>query len=160
METQQIARYICFGFSIAILLLEAVFSGHLWKPRISKRFLFLSSISAVIGIVLEGTESLGHPRGMTIVVMAIPLYYLANFQLFRLIFKKYCNTEPYVTSAGSSIGESPLDLFTSENTDGKNRKFERDRKIMAEDFVFSLAVHLIPALVLVYAAHLIREFNK
>jgi hypothetical protein len=143
-----------------IVLLESVFSGHLWKPRISRRFLYLSLIIAASGAVLEVTKYLNHATGMTIVVMGIPLYYLANFQLFRLIFKKYYQTEPFVVSAGSVIGSPPLDLFTSENKDDKNRKFEKDRKILAADFAFSLAANLVPALVIYYALYLIREFNK
>ena len=120
MKTQQIATYICFGFSFVIVLLEAILSGQLWKSRFSQTFLYISLIYALIGTVLELTKYLGQATGLTIVTMGIPLYYLANFQLFRLIFKKNLNTEPYVT-VYSRIGSPPNGIFASENNDGDIR---------------------------------------
>jgi len=85
-------------------------------------------------------------NGATLTIMFFPIVFLGYFQLIRQVFKKLKGTEPYITTSVSSVGQPPLNLFDSSNKDGNNRKFDKDRKIMLADFVFSFAFALVPAL--------------
>jgi hypothetical protein len=148
-----ILLYFVVGISLFCSLIPFVRSDHLWKPRFFKLCLVGAVSAFVLGVFLESTDILQQEVGFAIAVMTIPLIYLLNFQLCRWVFKRRFNTEPYITSSSSTVGAPPQDLFTSANIDGKHRKYEKDRKIMTADFVFSFAQGLIPAftaLLLIY----------
>lgn len=119
---------------------------QLWKPRFANACLIISLSCATAGLVLEIIDGLHQPTGATVVIMFFPLAFLGYFQLIRWLFKKWKKTEPYITSASSVIGDLPLDLFTSANKDDKKRKFDKNRRIMLADFVFSFAYSLVPIL--------------
>jgi len=138
--------YLAFGYAIFAGLLSFVRVDNLWKPHVFNTSLIVSVSCAALGLVLEITDFLHQPKGATLTIMLFPVLFLGYFQLIRLLFKRWKNTEPYITSASSRLGDPPLDLFTSSNKVGKKRKFDHDRKIMAADFVFSFAYALVPAL--------------
>ena len=159
-EFSSIATYIAYGFSFIAGLIPFVWSGHLWKPIFFKKCLVAAIVSGMAGLILEVTNLLRQKTGMTLVVMFVPLIFLGYFQMFRWCFKRRYKTEPYFTSVSSVVGAPPLDLFTSENKDGKKRKFQKDRTIMSADFVFSLGQGLITIFTIFALLELVLELNK
>ena len=145
MKSTSVIWYFAVGFSMLCVLVPFVGSDHLWKPRFFRWCLIASVVSFVAGLLFEVTNILHQELGFATALMSIPLIYLMNFQLCRSVFKRRFNTEPYVTSTSSSIGAPPLDLFSPANIDGEHRKYDKDRRIMAADFVFSFAQALISA---------------
>lgn len=144
MNSPSPAIYIAYGFSFLAVIIPFCGCDYLWKLTFFKKCLALAIISGLTGVILEVTNSLEQKSGQTLVLMSVSLVYLTYFQIFRWIFKRWYGTEPHVTSVSSSIGEPPLGLFTSENKDGKARKYEKGRRVMIADFVFSFAQALVP----------------
>lgn len=152
--------YVAYGLSALIYIVSFAGSDHLWKPSLSRKCLVAASICAISGVFLEIVRLLGDDVGMTLVVMFAPLIYLGYFQLLRMIFKQWFITEPHITSVSSSIGAPPLDLFTGANRDGKNRKYSKDRRVMAADFVFSFLQALVPAFTILALTAIVKNLNK
>lgn len=151
---------VAYGLPALIWIVSFVGSDHLWMPSFSRKCLVAASICAISGVLLEMVRLRGDDVGMTLVVMLAPLIYLGNFPLLRMIFKQWFNTEPHITSVSSCIGAPPLDLFTGANKDGKNRKYSKDRKIMAADFVFSFMQALVPAFTIGALIAIVKNLNK
>lgn len=137
----ELLTYISFGYSFIVSLIAFGGSDYLWKNSFFNKCLIAAVLSAFVGLIFEFINLLRKENGLTVVVMFIPLIYLGYFQLFRWIFKRWKGTEPYITSASSTIGGTPIDIF---DTDGNKRKYQKDRKIMASDFLFSFLQGLVP----------------
>lgn len=137
----KILQYFSYGYAFIVSLVAFAGSDYLWKKAFFKKCLIAAIFAGVAGLIFELTKLFPEKTGLTVTVMFIPLVYIGYFQLFRWLFKKWKGVEPITTSASSAIGSTPLDI---NDKDGKKRKYPKDRKTMAEDFLFSFAQALIP----------------
>ncbi|MDB4754878.1 hypothetical protein OAF80_00320 [bacterium] len=145
-------KYGAFGFSFLVGLSTFALSDDLRNPEFFKKCLIAAVISLAIGILLELTNTLNLNRGMAILLMSISIIYLGYYRLLMKLFRSWKGTDPYITSASSSIGETPLDgLWT---------KYPKGRKIMWTDFLFSFAQALVPIFTIMGLLFLIVEINR
>jgi len=136
MTTIEVIKYLSFGFSFVTVLIAFTLSDDLRNSKFFKKCLFAGIISGILGIGFELTDFFSLNKGLTLVLMFIPLIYLGYFELFRRLFKKWKKTDPYITSTSSKIGGTPLN--------GVWTKYPKGRKIMSTDFLFSFLQALVP----------------
>lgn len=160
MELDAARSYIVFGATFVVSLIIFVRSDHLWKDRFRKQSLYAAAVVLLIGIALEFSDLLNQKRGLVIVVMSVPAIYLAYFLTGRNIFMRLYGTEPYVTSSSSTVGSSPLDLYTATGKDGRKRKFDKTRRIMRGDFVFSFVSTLGAVFTIMFLVYLVTILNS
>ncbi|MGI8555565.1 MAG: hypothetical protein ACR2LT_04310 [Pyrinomonadaceae bacterium] len=151
---------ISFGYSIIVGITAFAYSDSLWKKNLFNKCFAAAILSGISGLVLEVTDVFHLGTGVTIIIMIAPLIYLAYFQLFRYYFIKWNGTEPYVTSSSSVIGATPLDMFSKASKDGKKRKYEKNRKIIGDDFTFSFFQALVPIFTILLLLLLVIKMNK
>src|SRR5687768_4057238 len=144
MASRDSLEYLAFGISIALAIYLFVMTDHLWKKNFFQRSLIFAGGLCLAGAVLDLFRLVDADPGLASIVMSAPLIYLGYFWLFRFFYKRKYSTEPYATSASSSIGDMPLDMFSSALKDGKKRKYAKDRRINAGDFAFTFLLVLVP----------------
>lgn len=152
--------YIVFGIAFLVCLIILVRADHLWKNRIRKQSIYAAGATLILGIALEFSDALNHKAGLVLVIMSAPAIYLSYFLIGRHFFIRLYHTEPYVTSSSSSVGGTPLDLYTPAGKDGKKRKFTSKRRIITADFAFTLAHTLGAAFTVIFLIYLVNKLNS
>jgi hypothetical protein len=155
--------YILFGFSFIVGIIPFTYSHYLWKKDFFRKCFLWAILSFVFGILLELANFFYLKYlyiGDATLFMSVSLIYLSFWQFFRQIFKRWKKTEPYDTSYSGGIGEIPTDMFSDEYKDGKLRKYEKDRKVMYSDFLFSFLQALVPIFFIMILMLLIKKLNK
>ena len=145
---------------MVVVLIIFVRADHLWKERFKKQSLFAATVVLLVGIALEVSDVLNQKRGLTIVLMSVPAVYLAFFLVGRFIFMRLYGTEPYVTSSSSTVGSPPLDIYAASGKDGRKRKFDKTRRIMTADFVFSFVHTLGAVFTIMFLIYLVTKLNS
>tara|TARA_R110000850_G_C9732966_1_gene443487 strand:- start:199 stop:657 length:459 start_codon:yes stop_codon:yes gene_type:complete len=148
----EILKYVVFGYSFLVGLVSFSISDDLRNPKIFRKCLIASIISFSLGVVFELVDIFRIETGMTILLMSISIIYLGFYSFLRKLFKSWKGTDPYITSASSTIGGSPIG--------GIWTKYPRNRKIMWTDYLFSFAQALIPIFTIAGLMILIIEMNK
>lgn len=159
MISPEYLRYFAFGISIAFATYCFVMSNHLWKSRFFGKLLLVGAVLCAAGITLDIFRLVDSTRGVVSVAAAAAIIYLTYFSLFRYLYKLKFSVEPYVTSASSTVGTPPLDMFGSAYKDGKARKYSPDRRITVGDFAFSFLQALVPAFTIVALVGLAKWLN-
>jgi len=160
MASLELLRYVCFGISLAFAICIFVAADHLWKKNFVRNCLLVASSLALVGIVIDLLRLIDGDVGLSSVVMSVPIIYIGYFSLFRYIYKRAYRTEPHITSAISTVGDVPLDTFSSAFSDGKKKKYSQDRRITAADFAFSLLQALVPAFTILGLLAVVRMINE
>ncbi|GEM_PF-5825999 len=145
----ELLKYLIFGFGLGTALFSFTFSDDLMNPNFYRRCLTAGIVSFILGLTFELTNSFNVPSGMTLLIMSAALLHLIPFELFRRLFKHYTGTNPYVTSASSSTGGTPIGGFW--------HKYPRNRKIQSSDFAFSFLQALVPIFTFMLLVFLIKN---
>ena len=149
----EILKYCSFGYSLVLAIIIYGLSVEIITPRIFKICFVAAIISGGFGIIMELTDLYGLDKGLTLVIMLIPLIVLSNLELFRLIFKKWKGTEPaHVFGGVNKIGDKV--------SDGRWTKYPVGRVVMMSDFFFSNLSAIVPFLEIVGLLILTIIINK
>lgn len=140
MDQTSIEISIALGLAFVIFLSTSIVANHLWKPPYFLGALVAALISASLGIALEKIGVFPQKQGLALVaVMFAPLIYFAYFQLYRLGFKMWKGTEPFVSvRSGLRIGDPPMAMLDPRNVYGDRKNFDETRKLMWADRFFGL----------------------
>ncbi len=152
MNGLELMKYVVYGYSFLVGLISFSISDDLRNPKIFRKCLIASIISLILGVIFEIAAIFKDDKGMTLLIMSISIIYLGYYHLLKKLFKAWKGTDPYITSASSTIGGSPIDGFWT--------KYPRNRKIMWTDFLFSFSQALIPIFTIIGLMILIIEMNK
>ena len=144
MSSPEALQTFAFGISVAVSIYFYVAADHLWKQEFFKNCLIVSVAFFIVGICLDVFRLVDVEPGIASGVMSAPIVYLGYFWLLRFVYKRKYGTEPHITSASSTIGAPPLDMFSSAQKDGKKRKYPKGRRITHADFGFSFLQALAP----------------
>jgi hypothetical protein len=160
MVTPELLRYFCFGTSLVVAAYIFVAADHLWKVKFFRKCLLAASALALVGIVTDHFRLVGGDVGLPSIVMSASIIYLGYFSLFRYIYKRMVGTEPYVTSASSTVGSVPLDTFSSAFEDGNKKKYSEGRRVTTYDFLFTMLQALVPAFTILGLLAFMRMINE
>lgn len=152
MYTPEILKFIVFGISLLVGGIIFSFQDDLMNPKIYSRALITSCILFLLGIGLELSNIFELNKGLTLLLMSIGIIYVGYFKLFLILFIKWKGTKPIITSSSSMIGMRP--------TGGYWTKYEPNRRITRDDFVFSFIQGLTPIFTIFGLLILIIEFNN
>ena len=144
MASPESLRYFAFGIATVVTMYFYVASDHLWKKEFFRNCLLVGVSLSVIGILIDVFRIVDTRFGLALGWMSWPIIYLGYFWLFRYFFKRKHGMEPYITSASSSVGAPLFDISSPAFKDGEKHKYLKNRRIIADDFAFSLLQALAP----------------
>ena len=147
MMNLELLKYVFYGLSILVGMTTFSLADDLRNPKFFKISLYAGIVLFVFGFIFEITDLFSTHRGLTIVIMSNTIIYLGCYTLLRKIFRKWKKTDPYITSASSTVGEQPIDGFWT--------KYPKGRKIMGTDFLFSFLQALVPIFLIIILLFLI-----
>lgn len=129
-------KYIFFGASILTCIISFTFSEKLFEKSFFNKCAVAASVSSIMGVILEIGNFFKLETGMTFVIMSVSTIFLLYFSVLLWIFRKLKGFDPYIT-VGSRLG-NPIIYW-------KDGEYKTGRKIIWEDFVFSILHGLLPA---------------
>ena len=159
MASPESLRYFAFGIATVVSIYFYVAADHLWKKEFFRNCLLVGGSLSAIGILIDVFRIVDTRFGLALAWMSLPIIYLGYFSLFRYFFKRKHGMEPYITSASSSVGAPLFDISCPAFKDGKQNKYPKNRRIIADDFAFSILQALAPPFTVVALVAFIRQLS-
>ena len=146
MDRNSVEISIALGLAFFIYLATNIVANHLWKTPYFLGSFAAALISGSLGVALKIIGVFPPIQGMAfVVIMFAPLIHFTFFQSFRVLFKLWKGTEPFISvRRGLRVGDPPTALLDSENIYHGRRKFDESRKLMWADRIFGILQAVIP----------------